>query len=238
MDALSALSMALGAAWASGLNLYATVLIIGALGGVGLIDLPPDLQVLATPPVLIVAGVLCAVEFLADKVPGVDSLNDALHTFIRIPAGALLAMGSVSGVAEPWQMAAALVLGGVVTAGTHAAKAGTRALINISPEPFSNWAASIAEDFMVMVGLLLALFKPTLFLLWMAAFALFLIWFLPKLWRGLKGLYRAIAGVTGSATGPGGAQYGPGEGRGRALVRALAAQPAPPGGPMPPTLKP
>lgn len=226
MDALSAISLALGAAWASGLNLYATVLLLGALGGVGLVDLPPDLEVLSSPPVLVTAGALCAIEFLADKVPGVDTLNDMLHTFIRIPAGALLAMGSVSGVAEPWQMAAALLLGGMVTAGTHAAKTGTRALINTSPEPFSNWAASIAEDVMVLVGLMLAVFQPVLFLLWMAAFGLFLIWLLPKLWRGLKSIWRHLRGATATAGAPGA--------KGRALVRAFAAPPSESGGPTPP----
>ena len=110
MDAMSALALALGAAWASGINLYATVLIIGGLGATGAVDLPPDLAVLETPPVLIAAVVLYALEFLADKIPGIDSLNDMVHTFIRIPAGALLAMGSVAGVAEPWQAVAALAL--------------------------------------------------------------------------------------------------------------------------------
>lgn len=227
MDALSALSMALGTAWASGLNIYATVLLVGALGGVGLVDLPPDMQVLTTPPVLITAGILCALQFFADKVPGIDSLNDAVHTFIRIPAGALLAMGSVSGVAEPWQMAAALVLGGVVTAGTHAAKTGTRALINTSPEPFTNWAASFAEDFLVVIGLLLALFQPVIFLLWMAAFTLFLIWFLPKLWRGLKSLWQRLRGISGAEPGRDGTT-------GSALMRAMTGPPAGGGGPTPP----
>lgn len=227
MDTLSALSMALGTAWASGLNLYATVLLVGALGSVGLVDLPPDLQVLTTPPVLITAGILCALQFMADKVPGIDSLNDAVHTFIRIPAGALLAMGSMSGVAEPWQMAAALVLGGVVTAGTHAAKTGTRALINTSPEPFSNWAASITEDILVFVGLMLALFQPVIFLLWMAAFTLFLIWFLPKLWRGLKALWWRLQGLSGQAQGTA-------RPTGSALARAMTGPPAEGRGPTPP----
>ena len=227
MDTLSALSMALGTAWASGLNLYATVLLVGALGSVGLVDLPPDLQVLTTPPVLITAGILCALQFMADKVPGIDSLNDAVHTFIRIPAGALLAMGSMSGVAEPWQMAAALVLGGVVTAGTHAAKTGTRALINTSPEPFTNWAASFAEDILVFVGLMLALFQPVIFLLWMAAFTLFLIWFLPKLWRGLKALWRRLQGLSGQAEGTAGKT-------GSALARVMTGPPAEGRGPTPP----
>ncbi len=194
-DVLSAMALALGAAWASGINLYLAVLMIGGLGVTGAVDLPPDLDVIQSPPVLVTAAVLYALEFLADKVPGVDSLNDALHTFIRIPAGALLAMGSVSGVAEPWQAAAALVLGGVVTAGSHAAKTGSRAIINTSPEPFSNWFASVFEDVIVVIGLLLALFKPAVFLVWLAVFMLLLIWLLPKLWRGLKVIWAKVQGL-------------------------------------------
>ena len=216
MDAMSALALALGAAWASGINLYATVLIIGGLGATGAVDLPPDLAVLETPPVLIAAVVLYALEFLADKIPGIDSLNDMVHTFIRIPAGALLAMGSVAGIAEPWQAVAALALGGLVSAGSHAAKTGSRALINTSPEPFSNWFASIFEDVIVLIGLLLALFKPVFFLVWMAAFALFLIWVLPKLWRGLKTLWQRLQGFRGQDLSAGGS---------RSMMAAMRASP-------------
>lgn len=218
MDAMSAIALALGASWASGLNLYATTLVLGSLGAFGVVDLPTDLEVLETPPVLITAGVLYALEFFADKIPGIDSLNDALHTFIRIPAGALLAMGSVSDVAEPWQIATALLLGGVVSAGTHAAKMGSRALINTSPEPFSNWFASIFEDIIVVVGLLLALFNPTVFLIWMAMFGLFLLWVLPKLWRGLKTLWQRIQGFQEDRRSGG---------TGSALARAFTGSPAP-----------
>lgn len=223
MEPISALALALGASWASGLNLYATVLIIGGLGAAGAVDLPTDLEVLTTAPVLITAAVLYGLEFFADKIPGVDSLNDAVHTFIRVPAGALLAMGSMSDSGEPWQAAAALLLGGLVSAGTHAAKTGSRALVNTSPEPFSNWAASIFEDVLVVVGLMLALFQPVLFLIWMAAFGLFLLWFLPKLWRGLCALWRKLQDAKAS---PGG---------GRALARALGGPPSGPAGPTPPT---
>lgn len=202
-DVLGALALALGAAWASGINLYLAALMIGGLGMTGAVDLPPDLEVLASPPVIATAALLYGLEFFADKIPGIDSLNDALHTFIRIPAGALLAMGSVSGVAEPWQAAAALVLGGVVSAGSHAAKTGSRALINTSPEPFSNWFASIFEDIIVIVGLLLALFKPVVFLIWMALFVLLLIWLLPKLVRGLRAIWQRIQGLRAPGKEPG-----------------------------------
>lgn len=225
-DVLGAVALALGAAWASGINMYLAALLIGGLGMTGAVDLPPDLQVLATPTMLAVAAVLYALEFLADKIPGIDTLNDALHTFIRIPAGALLAMGSVSGVAEPWQAAAALVLGGAVTAGTHAAKAGSRAVINTSPEPFSNWFASIFEDVIVVIGLLLALFQPMFFLIWMAVFVLLLLWLLPKLWRGVRTIWDKVQG------------WRSGSGTGTSLAAAFKGPPAGPGASGPPAEKP
>jgi len=202
-DMLSLMSLAFGAAWASGLNLYATVLILGGLNAFGVVTLPPDMAVISTPEVLITAGVLYFLEFFANKIPGIDTLNDTLHTFIRIPAGAMLAYSTVSDTGEPWQAAAALLLGGLVTAGTHATKTGTRAIINMSPEPFSNWAASIFEDMLVLIGLLLALFKPAIFLIWLAAFAVFLIWSLPKIWRGLKMLWARIQEMRGNGSAPG-----------------------------------
>lgn len=227
-DVIAAIAMALGASWASGLNLYATALILGGLGAMGVVDLPPDLLVLQDPTVLIAAAILYALEFFADKIPGVDTLNDTLHTFIRIPAGAFLAFGSVSGVAEPWQAVAALALGGVVTAGTHAAKTGSRALINTSPEPFSNWFASIFEDVIVVIGLLLALFQPAIFLIWMACFALFLVWVLPKIWRGLKSVWSALRGEARARSH---------SGDGRSLAAAFRVGPSVPddkSGPQPP----
>ncbi len=231
MDAMSAIALALGASWASSLNLYATTLVLGSLGAFGVVDLPTDLEVLETPPVLITASVLYALEFFADKIPGIDSLNDTLHTFIRIPAGALLAMGSVSDVAESWQVVAALLLGGVVSAGTHAAKMGSRAIINTSPEPFSNWFASIFEDVIVVIGLLLALFSPTVFLIWMVMFGLFLMWVLPKLWRGLKTLWQRIQGFQEDRKSGG---------TGNAIARAFAGAPPASGQsePQPPATRP
>ena len=231
MDAMSAIALALGASWASGLNLYATTLVLGSLGAFGVVDLPTDLEVLETPPVLITSSVLYALEFFADKIPGIDSLNDTLHTFIRIPAGALLAMGSVSDVAESWQVVAALLLGGVVSAGTHAAKMGSRAIINTSPEPFSNWFASIFEDVIVVIGLLLALFSPTVFLIWMVMFGLFLMWVLPKLWRGLKTLWQRIQGFQEDRKSGG---------TGNAIARAFAGAPPASGQsePQPPATRP
>ncbi len=194
MDALSIITLAMGAAWASGINLYATVLLVGLLGSTGLVPLPEGLSPLTSPVVLIVAGVAYLAEFFADKIPGIDSIWDTVHTFIRIPAGALLAGGAVSGLGEDYMVALALLGGAAVAAGSHATKAGSRAVINTSPEPLSNWAASLFEDILVVGGLLLALFKPGLFLAFMLLFFLVAIWLLPKIWRGLRGLYQRFSG--------------------------------------------
>src|SRR5258708_22096114 len=134
-EALAALAVALGAGWASGLNVYAAVLVLGGAERLGLVSLPHDLQVLASPWVLGVAGLLFALNFFADKIPYIDSLNDLLHTFVRVPAGALLAYGAADQLGPEVGIVAAL-LGGTLAAGSHVAKTGSRALINTSPEPF------------------------------------------------------------------------------------------------------
>lgn len=200
MDALSIITLAMGAAWASGINLYATVLLVGLLGSFGLVPLPDGLSPLTSPIVLGVAGVAYLVEFFADKIPGLDSIWDAIHTFIRIPAGAALAMGATSGLGEEYTVALALLGGAAVAAGSHATKAGARAAINTSPEPVTNWAASFFEDVLVVGGLLLALFNPVVFLIFVAIFFLAAIWLLPKIWRGLRGLYRRLTGKGGPDT--------------------------------------
>jgi hypothetical protein len=204
MDALSLVALGLGAAWASGINLYAAVLLLGGLHAVGLVTLPPDLAVLSHPAVLAVAGFLYVVEFVADKVPGVDSLWDAVHSFIRIPAGALLAAGAIGSYGEGYEVAVALLAGGTLAAASHAAKAGGRVAINASPEPFSNWIVSFFEDVMVLGGLILALFMPALFLTLLGAFLLGVVWLLPKLWRGLRRLFgrRRIEGASSRLTAP------------------------------------
>lgn len=201
MDPLHLVALGLGAAWASGINLYASILVLGGLGAAGVLDLPTDLTVLSHPAVLITAGFLYVMEFIADKVPGVDSAWDTLHTFIRIPAGALLAAGAMNDYGQGYELAAALIAGGALAAASHATKAGSRLAINTSPEPFSNWIVSLIEDGLVLGGLFLALFKPALFLTLLGAFVLLVIWLLPKLWRGLRRLFagsrRATAGRQG-----------------------------------------
>jgi hypothetical protein len=191
MDPLTAIATAAGLGWASGMRLYAVLFFLGVLQHAGIYTLPPDLQVLAHPAVMAVSGFLFFVEFLADKVPGVDSLWDAVHTFIRIPAGAVLAAAAVAST-DPGFAVAGGLLGGVIAAGTHFTKAGSRALINASPEPFSNWTASLGEDVLSVLGLFAALKYPLLFLFLLMLFIAAAIFLLPKLWRGIKRVLATI----------------------------------------------
>ncbi len=189
LDLLALISLALGTSWASGINLYAAVAVIGLLNAFNIAELPEAYSVLSDPIVLGVAIFMFAVEFFADKIPGFDSLWDTVHTFLRVPAGALMAAGAVSDVGEPVQIAAALIAGGTVALGSHATKAGGRVMINASPEPVSNWIASFLEDVLVIMGLLLAVFKPAIFLVMFGLFLLFAMWLVPKAWRGCKALF-------------------------------------------------
>ena len=182
------IALTMGVAWASGINLYAAIFMLGLLGTTGNITLPPDLLILTDPMVLFAAGAMYLVEFVTDKIPGVDTGWDALHTFVRIPAGALLAAGAVGDV-NPAVALSAAILGGGLAAGAHATKAGTRALINTSPEPFTNWTASVVEDVAVVAGLWTALHYPWVFIALLVVFILLMIWLLPKLWRGIKKVF-------------------------------------------------
>ena len=184
---LSTLALSMGVSWASGINLYAALLVLGIGGATGNIELPASLQVLADPMVIVAAGLMYAAEFFVDKTPGVDTGWDALHTFIRIPAGAMLAAGAVGEVTPALEIAAG-IMGGSLSAASHATKAGGRVLINTSPEPFSNWAASIGEDIMVVAGLWAALNHPVLFLIFIIVFMALVIWLLPKLLRLIRSL--------------------------------------------------
>ena len=199
MDILPSVALAGGMAWASGMRLYAVLFLAGLLGRLGYLTLPATLQVLENPWVLGLAGVLLAVEFLADKIPAIDSVWDGVQTFIRIPAGALLAALAL-GDHDPVLMVVAGLLGGTLAAGTHAAKAGSRALINTSPEPFSNIAVSLGEDAVVTSGLLTAVFYPLLFLVLLCLFIVVLIWLLPKLVRGLRAAFGKLWGRRVAAT--------------------------------------
>jgi hypothetical protein len=187
MEPIQIIALMLGASWASGINLYATVLMLGLLGQTGHVDLPPGLELLTDPMVLIAAGGMYAVEFVTDKIPGVDTGWDALQTFVRIPAGALMAAGAAQGLdIGPAAEFAALLLGGGLATASHAAKAGSRVAINTSPEPFSNFGASVAEDVSVVAGLWTALNHPWLFIVLLLVFLLLALWLLPKLWRMIR----------------------------------------------------
>ena len=198
----SIIALSMGVAWASGINLYAAVLMLGLLGSTGNMVLPPDLQILMNPLVLFAAGAMYLVEFVADKVPGVDTSWDALHTFIRIPAGAALAAGAV-GEVDPAVSLAVAIIGGGLAAGAHITKAGSRVLINTSPEPFTNWFASLSEDVLVIAGLWTAVHSPWLFILLLVFFILLLIWLLPKIWRGTKWVFASLVNIiAGRKNGP------------------------------------
>ena len=188
---IQTIALTMGVAWASGINLYAAILVLGTLGITGNITLPPDLVILTDPLILIAAGIMYGIEFFADKIPGVDNGWDTVHTFIRIPIGALLAAAAVGEVNPSIAIAAAL-LGGGMAASTHAAKAGTRVLINASPEPITNWFTSIGEDVVVIAGLWTALHYPVFFVIFLLVFIVLLIWLLPKIWRGVIKMLKII----------------------------------------------
>lgn len=171
MDLIQTIALAAGLAWASGLRLYLVVFLAGMLSHFGYLQLPATLAVLQHPLVIGVAGLMALAELVADKIPAFDSLWDSFQTFIRIPAGALLAAFALGEVDPAWGLAAGL-LGGTITAGTHFAKAGSRLAINASPEPFSNWLASFSEEGMVLGGLWAMLASPLVFLGLLAVFML------------------------------------------------------------------
>lgn len=211
---VTTIALTLGVSWASGINLYAALLMLGFAGHTGNLSLPPDLLVLQDPMVMVAAGLMYCVEFFADKTPGVDTGWDALHTFIRIPAGALLAAGAVGEVGAPMELAAA-ILGGGMAATTHATKASARMLINTSPEPASNWLASVSEDVVTIGGLWMAINNPILFLVLLIVFLCLVVWLLPKMWRLIGALFRKIrswfggrSNVAIQADGPAAAEEG------------------------------
>jgi len=191
MGTIEALSLAMGTAWASGINLYATVAALGIAGRAEMIKLPPDLQVLMHPAVIAVACIMYVIEFFADKVPYVDSGWDVLHTFIRVPAGAILAARSL-GDMNPALELVALLGGGAVALAAHGTKATTRLAINASPEPFSNWFASVTEDLAVLGSIWLIFNHPVLMLILVLSFLALVAWLAPKLFRLAKRGFQAL----------------------------------------------
>ena len=189
-DLLAQLGMATGTAAASGLRLYGTVAALGLLDRLGVLHLPPGLAVLGHPVIIGLAAALYAVEFVADKIPAFDTVWDAVHTFIRIPAGAVLAFALLSDVHEPWCTAAAL-LGGAVALSAHGLKASTRLMVNASPEPFTNWGLSFSEELLVVGVLWLVVAHPPLALA--AALGVLLLGVVVAGWI-VRGLRRVFSG--------------------------------------------
>jgi len=185
---LSQVGLGAGASVASGLRLYGTVAALGFLQRMGALSLPGPLQVLAKTPILVLATALFVVEFLADKIPVVDTVWDAVHTFIRVPAAAVLGFGLFADVAEPWRAGAALLCGSIAFA-AHGLKAGTRLALNASPEPFTNWTASLSEDFLLGVLIWLAVAHPAIAVV--AALVVLTAGLLLASWvyRGIKRLF-------------------------------------------------
>ncbi len=198
---IATLALTMGTAWAAGINLYATIAVLGGLGLTGNIVLPEQLIVLQNPMVIGAAALMYLIEFFVDKTPGVDTGWDTIHSFIRIPAGVLLAAGAVGDVNSAVVITAG-ILGGGIAATTHTIKAGTRVLINTSPEPFSNWTASVLEDIAVISGIWAMLHYPLAFLIFFVAFLLTAIWILPKIWSGVKILFQSLCKIFSGKNSP------------------------------------
>ena len=199
MNFISTLAISMGASWVAGINLYATVATLGLMGRFAHLKLPGDLDIVTSWPVIIVALVLFVIEFVADKVQFVDSAWDIIHTFIRIPAGAVLAATAFGDFDKSVQVIA-LLLGGGLALSSHGTKAATRALINTSPEPVSNVVVSLAEDVLAVVTMLLAIFLPFVVFFVIAAGLLLSFWILPRVLRFFRKVYRSIRGFFSPAT--------------------------------------
>jgi hypothetical protein len=194
MDWFSTLSLALGSAWTSGINLYATVTVLGLLQKFGFAKLPGGLDVLDNWWIIGIAGGLYAIEFFADKVPYVDSVWDVIHTFIRVPAGLIVAYAATTDLDPSISIPAALVGGGLALS-SHGTKAAVRVGANLSPEPISNWVLSFVEDVIAFVGTILAVFAPVLIAIIIGVFLIAFFWFMPKVIQALKRLFSAIAAL-------------------------------------------
>ena len=191
MEWFSTLSLALGTAWTSGINLYATVTVLGLLQKFGAAHLPGGLDALDNWWIIGVAGGLYLIEFFADKIPYVDSVWDVVHTFIRVPAGAVVAYAATNQMDPSIYIPAALVGGGLALS-SHGTKTALRVGANLSPEPVSNWVLSLGEDMVAFGGIFLAVFAPMVIAAILVLFALGFIWFIPKVFRRLRRMFRAV----------------------------------------------
>lgn len=191
MEWFSTLSLALGSAWTSGINLYATVSVLGLLQKFGGVKLPGGLEVLDNWIIIGIAGGLYIVEFFADKIPYVDSVWDVIHTFIRIPAGVVVAYAATTELSPSVAIPAALIGGGLAFT-THGVKSTARIGANMSPEPVSNWILSLAEDAIAIAGVFLAVFAPVVIAVVIVVFLIFFFWFFPIIFRAIRRLFRAV----------------------------------------------
>ena len=199
MDWFSTLSLALGSAWTSGINLYATVSVLGLMQKLSATKLPGGLEVLDNWWIIGIAGGLYLVEFVADKVPYVDSVWDVIHTFIRVPAGAVVAYSAMT-EADTTVAVIAGLLGGGLALSSHGTKAALRAGANLSPEPVSNWVLSIVEDIIAFLGAILAVIAPILIAIVLGIFLIFFLWFAPKVYRAIRRIGRATRALFGGAS--------------------------------------
>ena len=191
MEWFSTISLALGTAWTTGINLYATVTVLGLLQKFGATKLPGGLDVLDNWWIIGIAAGLYLVEFLADKIPYVDSVWDVVHTFIRVPAGAIVAYAATNQMEPSVYIVAALVGGGLALS-SHGTKAALRVGANLSPEPVSNWSLSIVEDIVAFVGTALAVFAPMAIAVVLVIFLMIFLWFAPKVFKAIGRLFKAI----------------------------------------------
>ena len=212
MGTIEALSLAMGTAWTSGINLYATVAALGIANRLELVHLPQNLEVLSHPGVIAIACIMYLIEFFADKVPYLDTGWDALHTFIRVPAGAILAARSL-GDMNPALELMALLAGGSIALVAHGAKATTRLAINASPEPFSNWVASVTEDVTVFGSIWLMFNHPIVMMVLVLVFLALVVWLVPKIYRlakrGFQALRNKMRGVKPDQPAPDGSSPQP-----------------------------
>lgn len=198
LDLVQLGALAAGLGWASGLRLYLVVFLTGLAGWLGWVDLPTGLRILESPWLLGASGVMLVVEFFADKIPGLDTAWDAVHTFIRIPAGAALAAAAFGGEQQQWVTAAAL-LGGSLAATSHVAKATTRAAANTSPEPFSNIGLSLLGDGFVPLALWLSWAHPVAFFAALAVAVVVMVATICVLWRFVRGIVARLRGRPAAA---------------------------------------
>src|SRR5215510_557627 len=194
---ITTLGTAMGSAWLSGINLYATVVTLGLLERFDLVKLPGSMNMLGEWWVIALAGTFYLIEFVADKIPAVDSAWDAIHTFIRVPAGAILAATAFAEF-DPAVRVIAMIAGGGIALSSHGTKAATRLAANTSPEPFSNMALSLSEDLFTFVSAIMLAFFPLIILIFVLIFAIAVIWLSPKIIRGLHSLLLRLRSLFGS----------------------------------------